>query len=67
MELGKSSKKLGRSRWCQFGLTPEWLWEFRGGQSTLLHLNEIEVIRIGRSINVITAPLRKRLGIDRAA
>ena len=29
--------------------------------------NEIEVIRIGRSIRVISASLRKRLGIDHAA
>ncbi len=29
--------------------------------------NEIEVIRIGRSIRVVSASLRKRLGMDRAA
>lgn len=28
------------------------------------HRNEIEVIRIGRSIKAVTAPLRKRLGLD---
>jgi len=29
--------------------------------------NEIDVIRVGRSIKAITAPLRKRLGLDGAA
>ena len=29
--------------------------------------NEIEVIRIGRSIRVVSASLRKQLGMDRAA
>ena len=29
--------------------------------------NEIEVIRVGRSIRAVSASLRKRLGIERAA
>ncbi len=29
--------------------------------------NEIEVIRIGRSIRAVSASLRKRLGVERAA
>jgi hypothetical protein len=28
--------------------------------------NEIDVIRVGRSIKAVTAPLRKRLGLDAA-
>jgi hypothetical protein len=39
----------------------------RGAIYAAASRNEIEVIRIGRSIKVITAPLRKRLGIDLAA
>jgi hypothetical protein len=39
----------------------------RGAVYAAASRNEIEVIRIGRSIKVITAPLRKRLGIDIAA
>lgn len=38
----------------------------RGGIYAAAARNEIEVIRIGRSIKVITAPLRKRLGLDGA-
>lgn len=38
----------------------------RGGIYAAAARNEIEVIRIGRSIKAITAPLRKRLGLDSA-
>ncbi len=39
----------------------------RGATYAAAARNEIEVIRIGRSIKAITAPLRKRLGLDGAA
>jgi hypothetical protein len=39
----------------------------RGAIYAAASRNEIDVIRIGRSIKVITAPLRKRLGIERVA
>ena len=38
----------------------------RGSVYGLAARNEIEVIRIGRSIRAVTAPLRKRLGLDAA-
>ena len=36
----------------------------RGSIYAAAHRNEIEVIRIGKSIKAVTAPLRKRLGLD---
>jgi excisionase family DNA binding protein len=39
----------------------------RGGIYAAAARNEIEVIRIGRSIKVVTSALRKQLGIDRGA
>jgi hypothetical protein len=36
----------------------------RGSIYAAASRNEIEVIRIGRSIKAVTAPLRKRLGIE---
>ena len=36
----------------------------RGSIYAAAHRNEIDVIRIGRSIKAVTAPLRTRLGID---
>lgn len=39
----------------------------RGQSYAMVARKEIDVIRIGRSIKVVTAPLRKRLGLDRAA
>ena len=39
----------------------------RGSIYAAANRNEIEVIRIGRSIKAITAPLRKRLGLDGSA
>jgi hypothetical protein len=36
----------------------------RGGVYAAAARNEIDVIRIGRSIKAITAPLRKRLGLE---
>jgi hypothetical protein len=36
----------------------------RGGIYAAAARKEIDVIRIGRSIRAITAPLRKRLGLD---
>ena len=36
----------------------------RGQSYAMVAREEIEVIRIGKSIKVITAPLRKRLGIE---
>lgn len=36
----------------------------RGSAYAAVARNEIDVIRIGRSIKVVTAPLRKRLGLD---
>ena len=38
----------------------------RGSTYAAASRNEIEVIRIGRSIKAVTAPLRKRLGIEAA-
>ena len=38
----------------------------RGSVYGLAARNEIEVIRIGRSIRAVTAPLRKMLGLDAA-
>lgn len=43
------------------------LWVCRGVICAVVARNEIEVIRIGRSIKVVTAPLRKRLGLDSVA
>jgi excisionase family DNA binding protein len=36
----------------------------RGSVYDLIARNELEIIRVGRTIRVITAPLRKRLGLD---
>ena len=30
----------------------------------MINRNEVEFIRIGKSIKVVTAPLRKQLGLD---
>ena len=38
----------------------------RGQSYAMVARNEVAVLRIGHSIKVITAPLRKQLGIDRA-
>ena len=38
----------------------------RGAAYAAAGRNEFEVIRIGRSIKVVRAPLRKRLGIEAA-
>ena len=38
----------------------------RGQSYAMVSRNEVEFIRIGKSIKVVTAPLRKKLGLDRA-
>ena len=36
----------------------------RGTVYALVHKNEIQTIKLGRSFKAITAPLRKRLGLE---
>ena len=36
----------------------------RGQCYAMINRNEVEFIRIGKSIKVVTAPLRKQLGLD---
>ena len=39
----------------------------RGQSYALVNRNEVQSIRLGKSIRVVTAPLRKQLGLDSAA
>ena len=49
--------------WPHIGLV---LDRSRGAVYASVKRDEIDVIRIGRSIKALTAPLRQRLGIDAA-
>jgi hypothetical protein len=49
--------------WPHLGLV---LKMSRGSVYNAAKRNEIDVIRIGHSIKAVTAPLRKRLGLDAA-